>query len=162
MSEKPYRLGAHALIFDQDHRLLLIQHQSYHDNQWNFPGGGREANETAIENALREVGEELGLTPDDLKIIGVSNHANTYEFPQTMIDKEAPITKMFRGQHKDHVMFTLTGDKNSINADPGEVRQYKWVPIDELHQYLVFPHQYQEVKPVINDYKRTVQKAVEN
>ncbi|XP_062509783.1 RNA pyrophosphohydrolase-like isoform X2 [Corticium candelabrum] len=36
---------------------------------WGFPKGGKEANETVLENALRELTEETGITQDQLSFL---------------------------------------------------------------------------------------------
>lgn len=41
-----------------------------HPGQIAFPGGKREAGETALEAVLRETEEEIGVTADDIKILG--------------------------------------------------------------------------------------------
>ena len=54
-------------------QLLMIQRDNKpglrYAGLWDFPGGGRESNETPEECAIREVGEELHipLTPDRIK-----------------------------------------------------------------------------------------------
>ncbi len=155
---KPYRLGAHALIFDQNNNLLLIRHQSYRPDEWNFPGGGREEGESPEENAVREVGEELGLNPHDLQVLGVSSYPNIYDFPQDMIDEDRPITHLYQGQHKDHVYIRLINPDAKIQLDRTEVQQYKWVNLAELPGYLVFLNQYRNFQPVLEEYYLRYQK----
>lgn len=41
-----------------------------HSGQWALPGGRREAGETLEETALRELGEEVGLTLSEKRVIG--------------------------------------------------------------------------------------------
>ena len=41
-----------------------------HPGQVAFPGGKREAGETALEAVLRETEEEIGVTADDIQILG--------------------------------------------------------------------------------------------
>ncbi len=42
-----------------------------HGNQISFPGGHRKRNETAIDSALRETYEEIGISPERIEIIGL-------------------------------------------------------------------------------------------
>lgn len=53
-------LGAAAVIFDRDNRVLLVRH-SYGRRGWELPGGGRQPNESIEQAVLREVREELGV-----------------------------------------------------------------------------------------------------
>jgi 8-oxo-dGTP pyrophosphatase MutT (NUDIX family) len=54
------RLGAAAVIRDGAGRVLLVKH-SYGRLNWELPGGGAEAGESAMETVVREVREETGL-----------------------------------------------------------------------------------------------------
>jgi 8-oxo-dGTP diphosphatase len=64
------RLGAAAVILDETGRVLLVKH-TYGRLNWELPGGGGEANESAEETALREVREETGLRVVAERLSGV-------------------------------------------------------------------------------------------
>src|SRR6202011_3112819 len=53
-------LGAAAVIFDRDNRVLLVRH-SYGRRGWELPGGGRKRKESLQQAVVREVREELGV-----------------------------------------------------------------------------------------------------
>jgi 8-oxo-dGTP diphosphatase len=54
------KLGAAAIILDEQGRVLLVKH-GYGRLNWDLPGGGSEAGESIVETAVREVREETGL-----------------------------------------------------------------------------------------------------
>ena len=72
------RAGAAGLLIHRDGPSgaeLLLQHRalwSHHGGTWGTPGGALHAGERPAAGALREAGEELGLTPDDV-VLGVSS-----------------------------------------------------------------------------------------
>ena len=67
------RYGAAGLLLvDDDHRVIL-QHRApwtHEGDSWGVPGGARNSDESAIDAALREAGEEAALTAADADLIG--------------------------------------------------------------------------------------------
>jgi 8-oxo-dGTP pyrophosphatase MutT (NUDIX family) len=56
-------------------RTETVEH---HKGQVSFPGGGCATNETSPEDtAMREAGEEIGLEPADIRILGLMNEVIT-------------------------------------------------------------------------------------
>jgi len=55
------RLSAGALFRDSHGRVLLVN--PTYKNKWNFPGGGVDKGESPYQACVREVREELGITP---------------------------------------------------------------------------------------------------
>ena len=149
----PYRLGALAFILDEQDSLLLVQPNDYTENAWNVPGGGREANETALENVMREVREELNIDPEELTLLGLAPAPLQHDFPQEMIDAGHHMTKVFRGQSKQPFVFRCTEEtKAKIVIDPGELRRSRWCTVEHLSKYLIFPNQHASYLAVIQDH----------
>ncbi len=110
-----------AIVFrnieGQDH-VLLVQHRPGH---WSFPKGHVENGETAQETAIREVLEETGI-----------HVAITSDFARSSSYVPRPgITKT--------VTFFL-GDYLSGTPVPqlSEVKEARWMEIEEAKKYLVF------------------------
>ncbi len=60
--------------------MLLLHRPSNmraHPGQIAFPGGRIDPGETAVEAALREANEELGIHPEDVRVIGTSDRYRT-------------------------------------------------------------------------------------
>jgi 8-oxo-dGTP pyrophosphatase MutT (NUDIX family) len=55
--------GAHAIALTPAGRIILVK-LSY-ARGWHLPGGGRKAGESAEQNVLRELREEIGMTAHD-------------------------------------------------------------------------------------------------
>lgn len=67
--------GVLVLIYPREGRLTLVltrrtENLDQHQAQISFPGGRQETGETFAQTALREAGEELGVRPADLQILG--------------------------------------------------------------------------------------------
>lgn len=144
---KPYREGVNAIIFDKDNKFLLIQKNIYQENEWNFPGGGREEGESLKQNLFRELKEELDADSDDFEIIGISSRKTKYDYPPEMASKLHG--GKYRGQSFEQVALRFIGDKKKLVFSPKELRTHKWVKAGELVNHLVFPNQYQDYKRII-------------
>jgi 8-oxo-dGTP diphosphatase len=67
----PGRLvGAAAVVFDDNGRILLVRH-TYGRLNWELPGGASEPGETFAETALRELREETGLVGRVERLAGI-------------------------------------------------------------------------------------------
>lgn len=64
-----FTIGAFAVIFDDDGRVLLCHRRDM--DLWNLPGGGVESCELPTEAAIREVEEETGLQVTIRRLVGV-------------------------------------------------------------------------------------------
>ncbi len=75
IKDKSIDAGVLVLLFPekQKHKVLLTLRTNrllHHRSQISFPGGRQEPNEDLTTTALRETQEELGISPDSIKILG--------------------------------------------------------------------------------------------
>lgn len=66
---KPKTFGV-KVVLEKGGKILLIRH-SYQPHFWSFPGGSIKKNEKPHDAALRELFEELQITPTDLRQVGI-------------------------------------------------------------------------------------------
>lgn len=146
-----YRDKSLGIIVDKDRNFLLVQLNSYGENDWNFPGGGIEDGETPEEALLRELYEELG--SKKFKTISKSKKQIEYDWPDFIIVKDIKKRngKTFRGQRQNIFLVEFTGDKKDIKPDSVEIRHTKWVTKEELPNYLNFPNQKEIFDEVIKE-----------
>lgn len=86
-----------------------------HGGQLSFPGGGREGNEDAIETALREAHEEIGLNTRGVEIAGT-------------------LSPLYVG-HSDNMVTPVVAflnEEQEFTANPNEVAEILHVPFNEL------------------------------
>lgn len=146
----PYRLGVNTLITNSEGLFLIVQLVGYKDNEWKFVGGGVDEDETLVDASYREIEEEVGISKDDLMLVGESTHVHSYDFPE---DMDNPIKNKYQGQKKHQFVFKYIGEKNSLNIQEEEIKKYKWVSYKDLKSHLVFPNQFENAQKIIQEFK---------
>ncbi len=77
------------LFFDgEETRLILIRrpvHMPTHPGDLAFPGGKPEPGETALETALREANEEVGIEPGEVSVLGYLPSVHTVTYPRPVV-----------------------------------------------------------------------------
>lgn len=86
MKTEMFKIGAFAVIFDKNKRVLLVKRRDY--PFWNLPGGGVEKGENPDEAVIREVKEETGLAVRIKDLIGVYFKSGRNEIVFTYICKK--------------------------------------------------------------------------
>ncbi len=121
------RAGAAGLLVHRDGHTgleVLLQHRawwSHHGDTWGTPGGALHVGEPPEAGALREVGEELGLTADDL-VLGarsVDDHGG-WAYTTVLATPARPI---------DPAELQLDGESTAVG----------WIPVAELDRVPLHP-----------------------
>jgi putative (di)nucleoside polyphosphate hydrolase len=75
-----FRAGVGVIVTDGDGHVLAFERRD-RDGQWQLPQGGIEAGEEAGAAARRELEEETGLGPDDVKFVDEYDGWLAYQLP---------------------------------------------------------------------------------
>lgn len=135
-----YRQSTLAVIVNNDNKILLTQKKNYQENEWDFPGGGIEKNETDDQTILRELKEELGT--DKFLIIKKSTRRDKYEWTDKEIEEKIlKKGKSFRGQERSQFLVKFRGTTSDINIQQDELKKVKWVKAKDSFKYFIFPNQ---------------------
>ncbi len=78
-----FRPNVGIILCNGDGRLLWARRAG--QDAWQFPQGGMRSDETPAEAMYRELGEEIGLEPDDVEVIGVTRGWLRYRLPRQYI-----------------------------------------------------------------------------
>lgn len=66
-------VGVCSVLRSADGRLLLLEHRFWEDGKWGVPSGHLAPFETPERTAARELREECGLVPRDLRVVHVQS-----------------------------------------------------------------------------------------
>ncbi|MFW5853596.1 MAG: NUDIX hydrolase [Patescibacteria group bacterium] len=109
-----YLEGSKAIIISGE-EVLLIRH-NYGSSNWTLPGGRINRNELPEHALVRELQEELGLNvSDQFKFL---NKINISDYDKTIV-----------------FVFLVKlnwADKEKIELDPIEIKEYQWFKLKEL------------------------------
>ena len=132
MSDLPYRPCAGIMLINRDRRVFVGQRIDTTLEAWQMPQGGIDPGEDAQTAALRELGEEVGVSPDDVEIVAEAPEELTYDLPPELIGK---VWKgRYRGQRQRWFLLRLTAADAAIDiatAHP-EFRSWRWIAPAEL------------------------------
>lgn len=146
-----YRKSTLAVILNKENKILLTQNKNYHDNEWDFPGGGVEENETDDQTILRELKEELGT--DKFVIIKKSSRIDKYEWPNEVIERKLlEKGKSCRGQQRSQFLVKFLGESSDIKIQENELKKVLWIIVKDSFKYLVFPNQKQHTKELFKEF----------
>ncbi len=148
----PYRYGAIGVIVNNQGKFLVVNVLGYKPGDFDFVGGGREGSETPEENLYREIYEELGLSPNNFRLIGQSNHKLSFDFKGGFREFDTPSGKVkYKGQIKDAFVLEFVGNEMDIKPAVDQVREYKWIDASELKTHLNFRGQFEDAITIIQD-----------
>jgi mutator protein MutT len=149
--EMVFRQSTVAYIHNDSKEFLVVQKESYQDDQWNFAGGGVDAGETALEAVKRELLEELGSS--SFEVLGESKKKYTYDFPDEVVEKNYKKRGVWqRGQEITSFWVKFVGNKEELSPVDG-IRRIKWVKREDLKNYLVFPNQLEIAEMGIGEFE---------
>jgi len=97
-------------------------------NAWQFPQGGIMKHETPEEAMYRELREEVGLAPEDVKILSVSQHWLRYRLPKRLIRYHS--RPVCIGQRQKWFLLKLMSSDDNVRfdmTDSPEFDQFRWV-----------------------------------
>jgi len=109
-------------------------------HSWQFPQGGINYGETPEQAMFRELHEEVGLTPDHVRIVARTRDWLRYEVPMHFIRRDA--RGHYRGQKQIWFLLQLTGrdcDMNLRATDHPEFDAWRWneywIPLDVVIEF---------------------------
>lgn len=97
-------------------------------HSWQFPQGGIDGGETAEQAMYRELNEEVGLSPQQVKILKVTKNWLKYRLPKRLVRRDSKPVCI--GQKQKWFLLQLTcndADINLLHTSDPEFDEWRWV-----------------------------------
>lgn len=99
-----------------------------HQNAWQFPQGGIRDSETPEQALYRELHEEIGLAPDDVKVLACTRGWLRYRLPNRLVRFNSQ--PLCIGQKQKWFLLRLLSDERRVRVDLSgkpEFDSWRWV-----------------------------------
>jgi putative (di)nucleoside polyphosphate hydrolase len=130
-----FRANVGIILANDDGKLLLAGRVG--SNGWQFPQGGMLVGEDPQEAMFRELREEVGLCPEDVDILGVTENWLRYRLPDRFVRRNS--TPLCIGQKQRWFMLSLVSAPDAVRfdqCDRPEFDRARWVdywrPVNEV------------------------------
>ena len=139
---KRYRKAVFMTVYlkEKNKILYLILKRKLHWTGFEFPKGGFEENETIQEGIIRELKEEAGLKPKNVKKF---NFSGKYDYDKKYRDRPG-----IAGQ--TYLLYSIEAPNKEIKIDEREHSGYEWLEFEEAFNKLTWRNQ-REALILVND-----------
>lgn len=121
-----YRANVGIILANSDGKVLWARRVG--QRAWQFPQGGIKRHETPERALYRELHEELGLRPEDVRVVGSTQDWLRYDLPKRYIRRRwKPVCI---GQKQIWYLLHLVADESALQLDvfdKPEFDGWKWV-----------------------------------
>lgn len=133
----PYRPCAGVMLVNREGRVFVGQRVDTTLEAWQMPQGGIDPGEDAHTAAIRELGEETGVSPDKVELIAEAPDELFYDLPPELVGK---VWKgKWRGQRQRWFLFRFLGKDSDVDIATvhQEFRSWRWIDPADLPTLIV-------------------------
>lgn len=135
IDDEGFRANVGIILTNNDGKLMLGGRVGA--KGWQFPQGGMLHGESAEQAMYRELEEEVGLTGDDVELLGVTRDWLRYRLPQKFVRRNSQ--PLCIGQKQRWFMLRLHSSDELVRFDRGEQPEFDrirwvdyWRPVNEV------------------------------
>jgi len=128
-----YRKGVFIVTYSKTKEGIkyLVLKRKLHWKGWEFPKGGLKKNEDIIKGLKREIKEETGKLPFNIKNFHVSGK---YKYEKKLKDREGVAGQTYS-------LYSAEIKPSLIKIDKKEHLEYKWLSFEKALKKLIWPNQ---------------------
>jgi len=154
IDEDGFRANVGIVLSNQEGSVLLGGRAG--QQGWQFPQGGVQVNETIEAAMYRELEEEVGLTSDDVDVLGSTRDWLRYTLPEKYVRRHA--RPLCVGQKQQWFLLRLVGHDHRVRLDTTsapEFDRWRWVdywsPVREVIYFKrdVYVQMLRELGPIL-------------
>lgn len=121
---KTYRPNVAAIVQRADGKILICE-RLHIPGAWQFPQGGVDEGETALEALEREVFEEVGYATQHYCVVDEKG-PYLYDYPPEVVKRKK---RNFLGQKQTYFLLRLLdgAPEPDISQQPREFSSYRWI-----------------------------------
>jgi putative (di)nucleoside polyphosphate hydrolase len=135
IDQQGFRANVGIILTDNEGRVLIAGRRG--GGGWQFPQGGIRPAESAEGAMFRELKEEVGLVPGDVRLMGSTRGWLRYRLPERYIRRER--RPLCIGQKQRWFLLLLTGDTERLRFDSTQEPEFDrcrwvdyWRPVKEV------------------------------
>ncbi|MEP5760889.1 MAG: RNA pyrophosphohydrolase [Litoreibacter sp.] len=142
ISALPYRPCVGLMMINAEGKVFVGQRIDSKAQAWQMPQGGIDSGESPVEAAMRELGEETGVSSEKVTVLAESADWVPYDLPHDLVPK---LWKgRFRGQKQKWFLLKFHGANSDIDITlhEQEFSEWQWMDVDALLGNIVpFKHE---------------------
>lgn len=149
-----YRPNVGIILANSEGRLFWARRIG--QDSWQFPQGGIKRDESPEEALYRELHEEVGLQPENVRILGLTKGWLRYRLPRKMVRHDShPVCV---GQKQKWFLLRLLGEDSCIRTNLSEAPEFDgwqwvsyWYPLGQVVSFKreVYRRAMKELAPML-------------
>ena len=138
LDKEGYRPNVGIILLNDRNKVFWGKRARQHS--WQFPQGGIKQGETPEQAMFRELYEEVGLSPEQVRIVARTREWLRYEVPEQWIRRD--LRGNYRGQKQIWFLLRLVGRECDVCLRRSEKPEFDawrwneyWVPQDSVIEF---------------------------
>jgi len=137
LDSRGFRTNVGIVLLNNSYQVLWAKCTD--KNIWQFPQGGINENESPIDAMYRELYEEIGLKPNEVKVLTQTRNWLSYYLPEKLIRYNTSSEQLCVGQTQKWFLLKLCASDRHITLDSAEHQEFEcfnwvsyWYPLGNV------------------------------